>query len=110
MRFNPFARVVSRYGAPMGRAGCSLDSYDGSSKLYARHCGGDGYYDRGGAYWGHSSVCAVWTRGGAWCAYVETREPWRAIEVVQGATRGKYLRDGFKNPLNPNDTFNKMRA
>lgn len=41
-RFDPFRRVDSRYGAPMGRHGHSPDAYDGTSKLYARHCGGDG--------------------------------------------------------------------
>lgn len=82
-RFNPFAKVNGRYGAPMGRRGSSAESYDGSSKLYARHCGGDGYYDRGGAYWGHSKVCAVWTRGGGWCAYVEAYSPAQAIAIVK---------------------------
>lgn len=83
MRFNPFARVNCRYGAPMGRHGHDAGSYDGTSKLYARHCGGDGSYDRGGAYWGHSKVVAVWTRGGGWCAYVEAYTPAQAIALVQ---------------------------
>lgn len=83
-RFNPFARVNSKHGAPMGRAGNPANSLDPpSAKLYARHCGGDGYYDRGGAYWGHSKVCAVWTRGGEWCAYVEAYTPSAAIEIVR---------------------------
>lgn len=82
-RFNPFARVNGQYGAPMGRHGADASSYDPDmGKLYARHCGGDGYYDRGGAYWGHSKVCAVWTRGGAWCAYVDARTPEQAIALV----------------------------
>ena len=84
-RFNPFAKVNCRYGAPMGRHGHAVSSYDGVSKLYARHCGGDGYYDRGGAYWGHSKVVAVWTRGGGWCAYVEAHSPERAITIVKSA-------------------------
>lgn len=85
-RFNPFARVSGKYGAPMGRHGQAADSFDGHGRLYARHCGGDGYYDRGGAYWGHSQVCAVWTRGGAWCAYVEARNPEHAIQLVLEAS------------------------
>lgn len=82
-RFNPFERVNCSYGAPMGRHGDSASTYDGISKLHARHCGGDGYYDRGGAYWGHSKVFAVWTRGGEWCSYVEANSPEIAIEHVR---------------------------
>lgn len=84
-RFNPFPKVNSTYGAPMGRHGHAFDSYDGHGKLYARHCGGDGFYDRGGAYWGHSRVVAVWTRGGVWCAYVEAGTPDQAISIVRDA-------------------------
>ena len=82
-RFNPFKTLACTYGAPMGRHGDPVDTYDGASKLYARHCGGDGYYDRGGAYWGHSAVVAVWTRGGEWCAYVQARTPEAAIRIVR---------------------------
>ncbi len=85
-RFNPFAKVNCRYGAPMGRHGHDADQYDGQSTLYARHCGGDGYYDRGGAYWGHSRVWAVWTRGGGFCAYVEARGKNEAIQSVREAS------------------------
>lgn len=59
MRFNPFSTVNCKYGAPMGRHGDNPAHYNGTAKLYARHCGGDGFYDRGGAYWGHSRVYAV---------------------------------------------------
>jgi len=83
VRFDPFARVSCKYGAPMGRFGNDPLSYDGLSKLYARHCGGDGYYDKGGAYWGHSKVFAVWTRGGAWCTYIEARSKDEAISKVK---------------------------
>lgn len=69
----------------MGRHGNSPSQYDGKAKLYARHCGGDGYYDRGGAYWGHSRVYAVWTRGGDFCAYVEARGTVEAIAKVKEA-------------------------
>ena len=80
-KFNPFKKVNSRYGAPMGRMGYGI--YDGG-KLYARHCGGDGYYDRGGAYWGHSRVYAVWTRGGKhFCQYIEAGSCQEAIGVVE---------------------------
>lgn len=85
-RFNPFARVNGRYGAPMGRHGDDLSTWDGCGRLYARHCGGDGHYDRGGAYWGHSRVVAVWTRGGAWCVYVEARGTEEAIAKVVEAS------------------------
>lgn len=84
-RFNPFAAVDSRYGAPMGRHGDEPEFYDGKRKLHTRHCGGDGYYDRGGAYWGHSKVFAVWTRGGDFCSYVEAQSPGDAIQVVRSA-------------------------
>ena len=82
-RFNPFPAVNSRYGAPMGRHGQPVEMWDGTGKLYARHCGGDGYYDRGGAYWGHSKVCAVWTRGGGFCTYVDAYTPAEAIRIVR---------------------------
>lgn len=82
-RFNPFARVFARYGAPMGRV--SRGSLDGAATLYARHCGGDGYYDRGGAYWGHSRVWAVWTRGGAAVRYVEASSRESAIRAAREA-------------------------
>jgi hypothetical protein len=52
MRFNPFAKVDGKYGAPMGRHRDFPATYDGKSRLYARHCGGDGTYDRGGALLG----------------------------------------------------------
>lgn len=84
-RFNPFAPVGSRYGAPMGRHGQPPEMWAGTGKLYASHCGGDGYYDRGGAYWGHSKVCAVWSRGGGFCTYVEAYTPEVAIRIVRQA-------------------------
>ena len=85
-RFNPFARVNARHGAPMGRHGVPPEMFmDAPGKLYARHCGGDGYYDRGGAYWGHSKVCAVWSRGGGMVAYIEAYTPAVALEIVRKA-------------------------
>ncbi len=86
-RFNPFHNVNCRYGAPMGRHGHSADAWDGHGTLYARHCGGDGYYDRGGAYWGHSRVYAVWTRCGGFCAYVEATSTDGAKAVIRNASK-----------------------
>ena len=85
MRFDPFKTLPGKYGAPMGRNGDDPESFPDGVRLYARHCGGDGYYDRGGAYWGHSKVCAVWTRGGEFCAYIEAHSPKTAIQIVQEA-------------------------
>lgn len=82
-RFNPFKAVSCQHGAPMGRHGHDAASWDGHGKLYARHCGGDGYYDRGGAYWGHSRVYAVWTRGGDFCTYVDAGSVANAITIVK---------------------------
>ena len=71
MTFNPFKNLNCQFGAPMGRHGDAPSQYDGKSKLYARHGGGDGYYDRGGAYWGHGDIYAVYTRDGAFCCYID---------------------------------------
>lgn len=84
-RFNPFPKLNCTYGAPMGRYGDDPELFDGEGKLYAQHCGGDGYYDRGGAYWGHSRVYAVWTRGGGFCCYVEATSREHAINQVKAA-------------------------
>lgn len=83
--FNPFPNVSCRYGAPMGRHGDSFDQLaDWSERpLYVRHCGGDGYYDRGGAYWGHSAVYAVYPADGELCAYFEARSPAGAVAKVR---------------------------
>lgn len=62
MTFNPFAAVNCRYGAPMGRHGHDASSYDGASKLYARHMG-----------------------GGSWCTYVEAYSKDAAINIVRSA-------------------------
>lgn len=83
-RFNPFKPVNCQFGAPMGRHGHNADMWDRTGgRLYARHCGGDGFYDRGGAYWGHSRVYAVWTRGGDFCTYVEASSVEGAIRKVE---------------------------
>lgn len=83
---NPFPRVSCRYGAPMGRHGDSFDQltdWPADVPLYAEHCGGDGYYDRGGAYWGHSGVCAVYSADGDVCAYVDAYSPAKAARMVR---------------------------
>lgn len=82
---DPFANVNCRYGAPMGRHGDAPEQYDGESPLAAMHCGGDGCYDRGGAYWGHSRVWAVYIPGGDFCAYVDATSADRAIRSVKEA-------------------------
>jgi hypothetical protein len=66
----------------MGRNSMPAHHYEGG-KLYAQHMGGDGYYDRGGAYWGHSRVYAVYTKGGAFLAYVEATNKAQAIKQIQ---------------------------
>ena len=90
-RFNPFASVDCSRGAPIGRPDTSNNfaAFDGVplAKLCARHCGGDGQYDRGGAYWGHSRVFAVWKRGAGanGCAYVEASSAGDALRIVSEA-------------------------
>ena len=87
IRFNPFPPVPCAYGAPMGRRGDPADSWDGVGRLHACSAGGDGDYDRGGAYWGRSDregwVYAVWTRKGEWCTYVRARSRADAIAKVR---------------------------
>lgn len=62
-QFNPFPKVNSQYGAPMGRCGDSTANLQGIKHLHARHQGGGDGYDRGGAYWGSPcNVWAVWAR------------------------------------------------
>lgn len=86
-RFNPFPRVSGRYGAPMGRRGDDPAGFPPGARLYVCHCGGDGFYDRGGAYWGHARVFAVWTHKGARCAYVEASSKLEALRVVEEARK-----------------------
>ena len=85
--FNPFSEVSCRYGAPMGRPSDPPAAWDGETPLFGRHCGGDGTYDRGGAYWGHSRVYAVYTEVGDFCAYVEARSPRGAVDKVKDRYR-----------------------
>lgn len=71
IRFNPFKRLSCKYGAPMGRHGDMLQNAPSDQPLYIKHCGGDGFYDKGGAYWGYNKVYAIFTKKGDFCAYVE---------------------------------------
>jgi hypothetical protein len=86
-RFDPFDRVSSRYGAPMGRpsnSGLSA-AWTPATRLCARHQGGGGGYDRGGAYWGFpSDVWAVWEhgRGEDGVAYVRAPSRQAAINMA----------------------------
>jgi len=88
MRFNPFAAVSCKYGAPMGRradtgAYAALRDHP---KLFARHQGGSEGYDRGGAYWGTpSNVWAVWGRldGKVVCTYTRAANREAAIRNVR---------------------------
>lgn len=72
-KFNPFPEVNCRYGAPMGRPDVGHNHWDTETPLIATACGGDGYYDKGGAYWGDSPsegpVWAVHTADGSFVAY-----------------------------------------
>jgi hypothetical protein len=62
-QFNPFPKVNSQYGSPMGRHGGNPANLQGLKRLHARHQGGGDGYDRGGAYWGTpGNVWAVWAR------------------------------------------------
>lgn len=73
LKFNPFHKVDCRYGAPLGRHGHVIE--DAPKNLIVTHCGGDGFYDRGGAYWGHSRVYAVHTADGSYCTYIGAISP-----------------------------------
>jgi len=88
MRFNPFAAVSCKYGAPMGRradpgADAALKDHP---HLFARHQGGTQGYDRGGAYWGYpANVWAVWGRieGEVVCTYTRAWDRDGAIKNVR---------------------------
>lgn len=86
-QFNPFPKVNSQYGAPMGRHGDNTANLQGRKRLHARHQGGGDGYDRGGAYWGvPCNVWAVWARidGEVVKAYVRAWSRDAAIKQVRG--------------------------
>jgi hypothetical protein len=83
-RFNPFARVDGRYGAPHGRVSDAPGNFVDAPKLFAHHQGGGDGYDRGGAYWGlPSDVWAVWTPGGEAVIYVRAASRDSAIVAAR---------------------------
>lgn len=87
-QFDPFPAVSCKYGAPMGRHGDNPANLQDAKRLHARRQGGDGYYDKGGAYWGASSEGYVW---GVWawigdevvCCYVRAWSRDAAIKMVR---------------------------
>lgn len=85
MRFNPFADVSCKYGAPMGRQSGTLDP---EKPLACRRAGRvDGDYDSGGAYWGYNGtdwIYAVWNRraGPATCVYVRAKSRAQAMKLA----------------------------
>lgn len=88
-RFNPFPKVSARFGAPMGRVSHNPGLCAGM-QLCAHEQGGDGYYDRGGAYWGSSPegpVWAVWqaTKGEDGVVYVRAHSREEAINNAIGS-------------------------
>ena len=85
-QFNPFSKVSGNYGAPMGRRGDNPANLQGLKRLHARHQGGGGGYDKGGAYWGYpSNVWGVWARldGEVVCTYVRAATRQKAVEMVR---------------------------
>ena len=85
-QFNPFFKVSSRYGAPMGRRGDNPANLAGVNRLHARHQGGGDGYDKGGAYWGSPcNVWGVWARidGEPCVVYVRANSRTAAIDMVR---------------------------
>jgi hypothetical protein len=85
-QFNPFPEVSGNHGAPMGRCGDNSSNLMGVKRLHARHQGGEGGYDKGGAYWGSpSNVWGVWARmgGEVVCCYVRASGRLAAIRKVR---------------------------
>lgn len=86
-QFNPFPEVSGRYGSPMGRRWDKASNLAGVKRLYARHQGGGGGYDKGGAYWGlPSNVWGVWARenGKVYCIYIRANSRDQAIAIARG--------------------------
>lgn len=87
-QFNPFPDVSGRYGAPMGRRSDNPASLAGVKRLHCRSQGGDGYYDKGGAYWGVNPEGLVygvwgWISGEVVCCYVRAKNRQAAIDKVR---------------------------
>lgn len=84
-QFDPFPKVSSKYGAPMGRRSDSAANLQDCKRLHARRQGGGDGYDRGGAYWGTpSNVWGVWgwVDGQPYCVYVRA---WSREEAIKKA-------------------------
>lgn len=91
-RFDPFARVSARYGAPMGRHG-SVGVDPDMGVVCARHQGGSDGYDKGGAYWGiPRNVWAVWIagQGPSTVTYVRAHSRLDAIAKAMGLPGSAY--------------------
>lgn len=85
-QFNPFPAVSGAYGAPMGRHGDNPANLQDVKRLHCKHQGGNGGYDRGGAYWGNPcNVFAVWGRidGEIVCCYVRANNRLEAIAKIR---------------------------
>lgn len=82
-QFNPFKALSGAYGAPMGRRGDNPANIQDVRRLHAKHQGGCGGYDRGGAYWGSpDNVWAVWAREVV-CCYVRASSRDAAISKIR---------------------------
>ena len=85
-QFNPFPKLSSLYGSPMGRPGDNPLNLQGMRRLHARHQGGGDGYDKGGAYWGApSNVWGVWgcIAGRPCVTYVRASSRIAAIDKVR---------------------------
>jgi len=83
-QFNPFPKVWSPRGAPMGRYSDILPA--AAKHLHARRQQGSDGYDRGGAYWGApSNVWGVWCwqDGRVFCTYVRANSREDAIDKAR---------------------------
>jgi len=84
-QFDPFPKVWSPRGAPMGRYSATIPA--AAKRLHARRQQGGQGYDRGGAYWGApSNVWGVWCKheGAIVCAYVRASSRADAINKARG--------------------------
>lgn len=81
-KFNPFHKVNAAYGAPMGRQSRGREPETWES-LHITPAKGDGYYDKGGAYWGSSDEGPVWAvhnNDGSFVRYVRSHTNWKSLE------------------------------
>lgn len=87
--FNPFARVESKFGAPMGRvSGWRKTAKETTSPtLYIRRAKWvDEAYDQGGAYWGMGNpIFAAFTYTGTFVQYVRAKDADEALALMRAA-------------------------